>query len=126
LTGRTPKFLVDESCDFCFVRSLRQNGYDVKAIVEVMSGASDLVVLQLGFEENRVLLTEDKDFGEWIFAHKNATAGVILLRYPSQTRVQMNLALVELVGKYSSRLENSYVVLEPGRARIRTANPFCE
>ena len=58
------KFLADESCDFAFVRVLRQNGYDVKAIVEVMPGASDLRVLESGFEERRVLLTEDKDFGE--------------------------------------------------------------
>ena len=43
------KFLADESCDFAFVRALRQNGYDVKAVVEVMPGVSDLKVLELGF-----------------------------------------------------------------------------
>ena len=114
------KFLADESCDFAFVRVLRQNGYDVKAIVEVMPGASDLRVLESGFEERRVLLTEDKDFGEWIFAQKSATAGVILLRYPIETRLQMTLAMVELVSEHGSELRNRYVVLEPGRARIRT------
>lgn len=58
-------FLADESCDFAFVRALCQVGYDVTAIVEFMSGASDLKVLELAFEERRILLTEDKDFGEW-------------------------------------------------------------
>jgi len=120
LNGQTLKFLADESCDFAFVRVLRQNGYDVKAIVEVMPGASDLKVLESGFEEMRILLTEDKDFGEWIFAQKSATAGVILLRYPVETRLQMSLAMVELVSEYGSELRNRYVVLEPGRARIRT------
>ncbi|MCD4755662.1 MAG: DUF5615 family PIN-like protein [Deltaproteobacteria bacterium] len=57
-------FLADESCDFAFVRVLRQVGYDVTAIVEFMSGASDLKVLESAFEERRILLTEDKDFGE--------------------------------------------------------------
>ncbi len=113
------KFLADESCDFAFVRVLRQNEYDVKAIVEVMPGASDLKVLESGFEEKRVLLTEDKDFGEWIFAQKNATSGVILLRYPIETRLQMSLAMIELVNEHGSELRNRYVVLEPGRARIR-------
>jgi len=87
LNGQELNFLPDESCDFSFVRVLRQNGYDVKAIVEVMPGASDLKVLESGFEERRILLTEDKDFGEWIFAQKSATAGVILLRYPVETRL---------------------------------------
>ena len=114
------KFLADESCDFAFVRVLRQNGYDVKAIVENMPGVSDLRVLESGFEERRVLLTEDKDFGEWIFAQKSATAGVILLRYPIETRLQMSLAMVELVSEHGSELRSRYVVLEPGRARIRT------
>jgi len=120
LNDQTLEFLADESCDFAFVRVLRQNEYDVKAIVEVMPGASDLKVLESGFEEKRVLLTEDKDFGEWIFSQKNATSGVILLRYPIETRLQMSLSIVELVSEHGSELRNRYVVLEPGRARIRT------
>ena len=120
MNGQTLRFLADESCHFAFVRMLRQNGYDVKAIVEVMPGASDLKVLESGFEERRVLLTEDKDFGEWIFVQKSATVGVILLRYPIETRLQMSLAIVELVSEHGSELRNRYVVLEPGRARIRT------
>lgn len=119
MNGQALKFLADESCDFAFVGVLRQNGYDVKAIVEVMPGASDLTVLELGFEERRIQLTEDKDFGEWIFAQKSATAGVILIRYPVETRLQMSLAMVELVSEYGSELRNRHVVLEPGRARIR-------
>jgi predicted nuclease of predicted toxin-antitoxin system len=99
LNGQVLNFLADESCDLAFVRVLRQNGYDVKAIVEVMPGASDLKVLESGFEERRILLTEDKDFGEWIFSQKSATAGVILLRYPVETRLQMSLAIVELVSE---------------------------
>ncbi len=85
-----------------------------------MPGASDLKVLESGFEKRRVVLTEDKDFGKWIFAQKSATAGVILLCYPLETRLQMSLAIVELVSEHGSELRNRYVVLEPGRARIRT------
>ena len=119
MIGQALKFLADESCDFAFVRILRQNGYDVKAIAEAMPGVSDLKVLELGFEGKRILLTEDKDFGEWIFAQKSATSGIILLRYPVETRLQMSLAIVELVSEHGSKLRDRYVVLEPGRARIR-------
>ena len=121
MNGQAVKFLADESCDFAFVKALRQKGYDVKAIVELMPGATDLKVLEAGFEEERILLTEDKDFGEWIFVQKNTTSGVILFRYPVETRLQMTLAIVELVIEHGSELRNQYVVLEPGRARIRTA-----
>jgi len=53
LNDQALKFLADESCDFVFVRMLRQNGYDVKAIVEVMPGASDLMVLEPGRDRIR-------------------------------------------------------------------------
>jgi predicted nuclease of predicted toxin-antitoxin system len=120
LNHQTPTFLADESCDFAFVRALRENGFDVKAIAEAMPGASDLRVLELGLKERRILLTEDKDFGEWVFAQKRAMAGVLFLRYRVETRVQMNLAMVELVSEHGAQLRDRYVVLEPGRARIRT------
>jgi len=114
-------FLADESCDFAFVRVLRhQVGYDVTAIVEFMSGASDLKVLELAFEERRILLTEDKDFGEWVFAHKRATAGILLVRYPANMRSKMTQAMVELVSEHGRELRNRYAVLELGRVRIRT------
>ena len=113
------RFLADESCDFAFTRALRQAGYDVKTITEYMPGASDLKVLESAFEEGRILLTEDKDFGGWVFAHGRATAGVFLVRYPANMRIQMTQAIVELVSEHGAEMRRRYVVLEPGRARIR-------
>ena len=114
------RFLADESCDFAFVRALRQADYDVKAVSEFMSGASDLKVLESAFEEGRILLTEDKHFGEWVFAHERGTAGILLVRYPVNMRSHMTQAMVELASEHGTELRNRYVVLEPGRARIRT------
>jgi predicted nuclease of predicted toxin-antitoxin system len=113
-------FLADESCDFAFVRVLRQVGYDVTAIAEFMPGASDLKVLESAFEERRILITEDKDFGEWVFGHKRATVGILLVRYPANMRSKMTQAMVELVSEHGRELRNRYAILEPGRVRIRT------
>jgi len=44
---------------------------------------TDFNILKTATNDNRILLTEDKDFGEWVFAHKSETLGVILIRYPS-------------------------------------------
>lgn len=119
MTAPEPRLLADESCDFALVRALRQKGYHVKAVVEAMPGASDLQVLKAALEEHRVLVTEDKDFGGWVFAREKATACVVFLRFPTGARQQMIQAIVELVSNHGRDLENRYVVLEPGRARIR-------
>jgi len=77
------KFLADESCDFTVVRSLRNDGYDVLTVAESFPSAPDLQVLKFAVEEERILLTEDKDFGEWIFSQGKAMNGVLLIRFPA-------------------------------------------
>ena len=120
LSEKMLRFFADESCDFAIVRGLRSIGYDVRAVVEDMPGVPDPAVLKAAVSENRILLTEDKDFGEWVFAHKSATAGVVLIRYPSDMRSVMIKLMVELVNRHGNELLGKFTVLEPGRARIRS------
>ena len=68
------RFLADESCDFIVVRALRSAGHDVLSVAEAARGAKDPVVLGLAREQNRVLLTEDKDFGRLIYAVMRAAS----------------------------------------------------
>jgi len=113
------KFLSDESCDFAIVSKLRDAGFDVKAIVEDAPGAIDSKVLEIASKANRILLTEDKDFGEWVFAHKHATPGVVLIRYPARMRPEMIQMTLELLMHHGNELSGKFTVLEPGRARVR-------
>ena len=80
------RFLADESCDFAPVRALHAAGHDVVAVSEVARGAEDSVVIELARSEQRVLLTEDKDFGQLVFAAARQSSGVVLLRWPVSAR----------------------------------------
>jgi predicted nuclease of predicted toxin-antitoxin system len=113
------KFLADESCDFIVVRTLRSEGYDVLSVAESFPSASDHKVIQHAFAEERILLTEDKDFGEWVFAHGKDAAGIILIRFPGNARTQLGEEIRLLVDIHGVELTKSFVVLEPGRARLR-------
>lgn len=62
------KLLADECCDVLVVTGLRNDGHDVVYIKETAPGSDDESVLNLAAGEQRVLLTEDKDFGELEFA----------------------------------------------------------
>ena len=100
------------------VRSLRAAGHDILAVAEVARGAKDPEVIRLARDEGRVLLTEDKDFGQLVYASGQAGTGVVFLRFPAPVRRQAPTAILELVSKFGERLPTSFVVLEPGRARI--------
>jgi predicted nuclease of predicted toxin-antitoxin system len=76
------RFLADESCDFAVVRSLRSAGYNVVAVSESLPSAPDIKILRAAVEDNRILITEDSDFGEWIFAHKEKMNGGNIHSFP--------------------------------------------
>ena len=64
------KFLADECCNTGLVGSLREDGHDVLYILETKAGVSDDKVLLDAYNEERILLTEDKDFGELVYRFK--------------------------------------------------------
>lgn len=112
-------FLADESCDFSIVRALRKAGCSVKAIAEISPSLPDNLVLELAATENRMLITEDKDFGEWVFAHRHVMTGVLLIRYPSNVRSSMVDDVLHLIKENADDIDCSFTTIEPGRARIR-------
>ncbi|HTB95270.1 MAG TPA: DUF5615 family PIN-like protein [Candidatus Sulfotelmatobacter sp.] len=111
-------FLADESCAGPVTRALRGAGHDVVAISEVAAGATDDEVLERALNEKRVLITEDRDFGELVYARGRSSAGVILLRFPSHARSAKPATVVEAVAKLGARLRDSFAVVEPGRVRV--------
>ena len=111
-------FMADESCAGPVIRALRDAGHDVVAIAEVARGATDEQVLERALNENRVLITEDRDFGELVYARGRSSPGVILVRFHSRARQAKPATVVEAVAKLSSRLRDAFTVVESGRARI--------
>lgn len=122
----TPKirFLADEGCDFAVVRALREAGFDVLAVCEVMSRSKDSDIIKLSHAENRVLLTEDKDFGWLVFVSHADSAGVVLIRFPGNARSTLAGTVVWLAEKHVSELQNAFVVLEPNQVRFSGHSQF--
>lgn len=112
------RFLADESCDACMIRALRDNGHDVVAVAATHPGADDATVIRLASGTARILLTEDKDFGQLVFASCHGHGGVILLRYPFRLRHHIAKQLATLAESRGDSLARSFTVIEPGRIRI--------
>jgi len=78
------RFLADESCDFGVVLALRTAGHDVAAIAEVSPRGEDNSVMERALQEERIVVTEDKDFDQLVYANRQATGGVLFLRFPAK------------------------------------------
>jgi predicted nuclease of predicted toxin-antitoxin system len=65
------KFLLDVCASSRASRALLTDlGHDVLSALEVDPRASDNALLALAIQEERVLVTEDKDFGELVFVRR--------------------------------------------------------
>ena len=112
------RFLAYESCDFAVVRALRAVGEDVLAVSEFQRRSVDEHLMALALAENRILITEDKDFGWLAFAANKDSPGIILIRFPASARATLGSAIRQIVTDYGERLLHSFVVLQPGVVRI--------
>lgn len=112
------RFLSNESCDAAVVEALRGAGFDVTVVADTLPGANDMTVLNAALREGRVLLTEDKDFGDLVFAAGASAIGVVLLRYPSSARARLPQRVLDFVATRHSELPGSFVVIGPGRTRV--------
>jgi predicted nuclease of predicted toxin-antitoxin system len=112
------RFLADENCDFAVVRALRSAGHDVAAVSEFQQRSVDRQLMEMAYNEGRILLTEDKDFGWLAFVGRLDNPGVVLIRFPATARHTLAASVTKLVGEIGPKLLGAFVVLRPGSVRI--------
>jgi predicted nuclease of predicted toxin-antitoxin system len=117
------RLVADESCDFSIVIGVRFAGHDVVSITETMPGVDDETVIELARSERRLLLTEDKDFGQLVFAATKENSGVILIRYPTFARSTLTAAVTKLLADRGDALYSKFAVLEPAACALLSS--FC-
>ncbi|MGQ0664268.1 MAG: DUF5615 family PIN-like protein [Pseudomonadota bacterium] len=113
------KFLADECCDAGVVAIRRAAGHDVRYILETHRGAEDLTVAALAAAEERILPTEDKDFGEFMMRRHGLGAGIVLLRLDPAQRHRKGPRLLTLIERFGRRLAGHHTVVEADRFCFR-------
>ncbi len=78
-------------------------GHDVRLAGDVDPRASDERILSLAREEGRILLTEDKDFGELVFVQRLQHPGIV--RFLEMRVDEQVAAMQELLSQYSVDME---------------------
>lgn len=113
------KFLVDESVEYSVVSFLRSLGYDTHSVSEQSPSLEDKSVLSIAYDEKRILITNDKDFGKLIHRIKLSHRGVILFRLWKEDGDSKIKRLKLLLDKFSNKLPNLFVVITENKVRFR-------
>ena len=112
--------LADENIPYSIVESLREKGVDVLSVYETYRGATDKQIIELSKNPPRIILTEDKDFGEWVFAHGADSISVIFLRYTYPEMLTISEILVNLIVQKEPELLGMFVTITKDKIRYRT------
>jgi predicted nuclease of predicted toxin-antitoxin system len=103
------QFLLDENTSKSLAKLLNHIGHSTIRIKEVQPGAEDIQVLELAVQNEAVLITLDKDFGELIFKDSKSHSGVIFLKLADQTTGNIEEAIVWFLSEYpESRIINKF------------------
>jgi len=78
------KFLVDK-CTGKKLATLLSQKYDTLFVGDILKSASDEDIVAFAEREDRILITDDKDFGRLVNNLRRPTTGVILLRTSTTT-----------------------------------------
>jgi predicted nuclease of predicted toxin-antitoxin system len=73
-------FLGDAHVSTAMVEMLARHGHYCTHANALPPAMTDIEVLKLAAEQNRIILTQDKDFGSLVFVHRLPSTGVLLIR----------------------------------------------
>ena len=112
------RFLVDECTGPKVAAWLRGEGHEVFSVFDEARGIEDKQVIQKAYDENWILITNDKDFGEKVYRDRRAHRGIIFMR-PEDDRAKNKIqVLQQLLESYVDRVEDQFVVVTETQVRF--------
>jgi predicted nuclease of predicted toxin-antitoxin system len=113
------RFIVDECTGTAVAHWLRTQYHEVFSVYEQARGMSDEEVVHKAFQENWLLITNDKDFGEKVYREGYPHHGIILLRLEDERSSNKIKVLELLLAAYADRLTDHFVVVTDTTVRLR-------
>jgi predicted nuclease of predicted toxin-antitoxin system len=112
------RFLVDECTGPSVAKWLRKEEHDVFSVFDESRGIDDDRVLEIAIDERRILITNDKGFGNKIFLQRQSHHGVILLRLGNERAANKVAAVRRLLDQYAGQLAERFIVVTETSVRL--------
>jgi len=116
------RLLVDNALSPRLAEGLRAAGHDAVHVRDLgLHAAPDQEIFDLAASEDRVVVSEDTDFGTLLSLRDSSRPSVILFRHmPDRSASGLLSILLRNIATVEVDLESgAMVVIEPGRIRVR-------
>jgi predicted nuclease of predicted toxin-antitoxin system len=98
---------------------LRNDGFDIDYVLELIPGAEDEAVLEMAYSQQRILITQDKDFGELVFRLHQPHHGIVLIRLEGYTPQFKAEIVTRFLQQHEKEMLDKFTVIQPNAIRIR-------
>src|SRR4030042_2973126 len=96
------KLYLDQMFRVDVAKALGEEGYDVLRAAEIQQNrADDQEILQRAINENRILITLDEHFGDWVILPLSQHPGVIRIKVRPTTLKKVLSLLVPFLRKHA-------------------------
>jgi predicted nuclease of predicted toxin-antitoxin system len=112
------RFLVDECTGPATARWLREQKHQVFSVYEEARGMDDDAIIQKAFDENWILITNDKDFGEKVYRERRPHRGVVFLRLEDERTAKKIDTIRRLLAGHADQLADRFVVVTETQVRF--------
>ncbi len=112
------KFLADANVEKKIIERLLRFGFDVKWIPDYNCEMDDVALLTMANNEKRILITNDKDFGELVFLKKQISIGIILIRVKGQDTKEKVELVEKLILNYKEKIPNHFSIITSKKFRF--------
>lgn len=112
------KLLVDECTGPAVAHWLEQQGHDVFSVYDQARGIDDDKIIEIAEIERRILITNDRGFGEKVFRERRPHHGVVFLRLANERAVNKIRVLDQFFNVHSDTIKDRFVVVTETRVRF--------
>jgi len=112
------KFLLDSCISNFAVKELRDAKFDALWVPEMGKDPGDDAILEKAYNEGRILVTADKDFGELVFVFNKPHPAIIrLVDIPARNQGKV---LRQTIETHQHEIENlALITVDRSRVRVR-------
>ena len=111
------RFLADENIPLKTIEALKEKRINIVSILDSAQGLEDEHVLSRAYEQDRILITFDKDFGELAFRMRARSKGIILLRFTPTSPEDLSRRIESLIST-GMPIENHFIVVTKDTIRV--------
>jgi len=112
------RFLVDECTGPAVAHWLRKQTHEVFSVYEEARGMDDEDIIQKAFDEDWILITNDKGFGDKVYRERRSHRGVIVLRLDDERAANKIEAIKRLLERHADQLRGHFVVVTETQCRF--------